>query len=264
MEDDSIPEYWKYLDTPPDSTVIWRYRSFPQLLSLLEYGTLWFSRIDQFKDPYEGSVTEHDAETRIQTHEALSESNYDEERLKKAGENWRKSLYANCWHERAIESASFWEIYSRRGQAVAIKSTVGSVLDSISIGGGPDSDGHVGGIEWGRVEYIDFETDRIGHNPLVRPFFKRESFKHEEEVRFILHYTHVDETPEEENIVTPDFSSQPPGIRLHVILDRLINEIRISPWADDWFVDLVKDVAETFGVEEVYASNLAGEPRILL
>lgn len=266
MNEHPAPSYWEFLDIPDDTTEIWRYRSFPQYLSLLEYKGLWFSRVDQFKDPYEASVTELDADMIRQTHETLMDEGdeVDEDHLENAGENWRKLKYANCWHERDIESAAMWDIYSRRGQAVAIKSTVGKVLDAISAGGGPDSRGSIGGIDWGRVEYIDFQTGRTGFRQRLRPFYKRESFDHEQEVRFVVDYTHIDETPEEDNLVTPDYSAQPSGFRLNVSTENLIDEVRISPWADDWFVELVQKVSNTYGLNNVYESELSDEPTIML
>src|SRR5438270_12340311 len=41
---------------PPDlASVLWRYVDLPQLLWVLESRALWFSRLDQFEDPYEGA-----------------------------------------------------------------------------------------------------------------------------------------------------------------------------------------------------------------
>lgn len=262
--------YWKFIDIPSDTTDIWRYRSFPQFLSVLEYGGLWFSRIDKFKDQYEASVTDSDVERILQKYEYdLNErENWDVEYLQNAGKGMRKTVYANCWHERSIESAAMWDIYSRKGQAVAIKSTVGNVLEAIAesngIEIGDEPVGSVGTISIGRVKYLDFDEEFTPPNSLVRPFFKRESFEHENEIRITAQYTHADLTPEEDNIREFDPSSQPAGFRLDLSVDELINEVRISPWADDWFVDLVKEVADTYGVDRVYESELTGEPNILL
>jgi hypothetical protein len=44
------------VETPPIRTLLWRYMSFVKLASLLETRSLWFSRVDLFDDPFEGSL----------------------------------------------------------------------------------------------------------------------------------------------------------------------------------------------------------------
>jgi hypothetical protein len=39
---------------PPADTVVWQYMDFTNLVSILERKELFFSRADNFDDPYEG------------------------------------------------------------------------------------------------------------------------------------------------------------------------------------------------------------------
>src|SRR3974377_389476 len=49
-----------------DKTV-WRYLTFPKFISLLAYGTVWFSKLNILTDQYEGHMpTETDAEMRAE------------------------------------------------------------------------------------------------------------------------------------------------------------------------------------------------------
>ena len=45
------------LETPPASSMLWRYMSLAKFLSFLQTSSLYFSRIDQLGDPFEGTLT---------------------------------------------------------------------------------------------------------------------------------------------------------------------------------------------------------------
>ena len=46
-----------------------------------------------------------------------------------------------------------------------------------------------------------------------------------------------------------------------VDVSRLVHEVIVAPYADDWFVELVKSVAFRFGlIAQVRKSSLADEP----
>lgn len=46
---------------------LWRYMDFSKFVSMLQQKALWFTRLDQFPDPYEGLLTKPTAEFFEQT-----------------------------------------------------------------------------------------------------------------------------------------------------------------------------------------------------
>ena len=80
---------------------------------------------------------------------------------------------------------------------------------------------------------------------------KRRSFEHENEVRAI---TNDFPFPGQEDIYTV-------GNYYEVDLSLLIKEVIVAPYADDWFIDLIKSVTARYGLQvPVSKSRLADEP----
>jgi hypothetical protein len=270
------------VEAPQEDQKIWRYRSLDYLKSILKKSKLHFHRIDDFEDPFEGSIPAIVAEVRRQ----IAES--DMVKLEKEiNKQMRSASFANCWHISDKELASRWEIYGYEN-SVAIQTTFGRLIAAL--------DQAKQYISVGKITYIDFTSDSIRYvldqlpsvemrNMVQWMMVKRKSFAFENELRAIV------QTPtlmsEEEydradyNIVidgekkkkkvrvhlpkhgtgTIDFRKLPSdsGMDIDVDLDTLIENIYVSPKSSDEFFQEVVSLSNQYGINEnhVIKSNLA-------
>jgi hypothetical protein len=122
---------------------LWRYMDFPKFVSMLQQKALWFTRLDQFPDPYEGRLTKPTADFFEQT-KWRGGVHY---------EKFRQHRCVNCWHLNDYESAAMWELYSK-ADGVAIRSSLSRLLQSF-----PET---VPVRQWGirgdPVTYVDYDT----------------------------------------------------------------------------------------------------------
>src|SRR5208282_2647886 len=91
--------------TPFHTCTVWRYMSFTKFAWLMAKESLYFSRLDQHNDQWEG----------------LLPKNWNIDHLKYA----RFTKYINCWHMNGSESDAMWKLYGNpAGETIAIKTTV--------------------------------------------------------------------------------------------------------------------------------------------
>lgn len=152
--------------TPTDDCVIWRYMSFAKFVWLIAAESLYFPRLDQHSDEWEGLVST--------TPEKLGERKYI-----------RFAKYINCWHINDNESDAMWKLYGPSGENVAIKSTVGALKISLK-DGTP--------VCIGEVDY------REGVPPAGNLYwpvvYKRKAFGHEKELRLCISNPSNDNPPD--------------------------------------------------------------------
>jgi hypothetical protein len=132
--------FWKP-DRPSRDSVIRRYRPFNRFQSILDSGSLWFSRTDIFEDQFEGSFAYANEERRERINkQRRNERGKDEiiaqkqarSRFKERTENSKKRTYINCWRQGTDESALFWNAYIGDELGVAIETTVDDFRKAIS------------------------------------------------------------------------------------------------------------------------------------
>ena len=128
------------------------------------------------------------------------------------------SYGVNCWHKNPHESDAMWKLYSASGQGVAIESTIGQLKDSVQ----PHQN-----LEIGSVVYLDENESSKELGKLDVLLWKRKSFEHEKELRAIIPL----KTPKESIFIKCD-------------LEKLINQIHISPLAKPYFIDIVEALCE--------------------
>ena len=248
---------------PPDNAVLWRYMDFTKFVSLLDRSELFFARADKLEDPFEGSFTVKNEElyttaleNRYEDEERgwmyrLSGSSPEKDLLRWAAslKDDRRFILICCWHESSHESAAMWRLYARETDGIAIKTDFSSFKQSLR----SDEDIYIG-----KVDYVDYEHYRIPENNLFNPYVhKRQDFNHEREVRAI-----AATFPKSVNEI-----NQPPkicdmGQYYEVDLSLLIKEVIVAPYADDWFLELVKSiVVDRYKLEiPVIKSNLSKRP----
>lgn len=254
---------------PLDDTTIWQYIDFTKLVSILERKELFFVRVDLVDDPFEGMLPEFNRRERMATYKTKYPDR-TEEQLQKTFhdiDNHRDELVRsgkiliNCWHMNHFESAAMWDLYAQRNSGIAIKTTYKRLKDSLDKDT-PDL------IKFGLVKYIDFETEWEPEGNLYYPFFhKRRSFEHEKELRALIDLpiegpTQVvkDGRAQIIDIKDPSDPKQKTkyGKYVTVNVDTLILNIYVSPRAQSWIGDLVKAVAQKYGLkrDQVIISDL--------
>ena len=245
-------------EAPPKNSHLWRYMDFTKYVSMLSSSGLYFSRADRFDDHFEGAKgiisrkdewdkhylsffeeiiknPPEDNECKLSKHEIKRETIRLLRELEKGGELQRKKVFISCWHENEYESEAMWKLYSSyMDNAIAIKTTYSSLYKAL--GKNPS-------IYIGRVKYIDYSKNYAGVNDSF--WRKRKSFSYENEVRAIIH----------------DHECKARGKIIECDLDTLIEELYVSPSAPTWFVSLINDVNNKYGLDvEVSPSNLNEQP----
>jgi len=246
-------------ELPPMDAKLWRYMDFSKYVSLISKRALFFAAASKFDDIFEGAKgianrkeiwDKHyysffvdaiknppkgyvcDKTSAEIAHEATRLLN----QLTSSGELDRKRTFINCWHENWGESEAMWKLYSKDiDNAIAIQTTYKSFYYALN---------RDPKISIGRVNYIDF-TKRFA--PINGSYwYKRKSFEHEKEVRAM---TICRENAERDGLLIP------------INLDRLIENIYLSPSAPKWFVQVVNDVNTKYNVKaHVMQSSLSELP----
>jgi hypothetical protein len=230
-------------EVPTSKTVLWRYMDFSKFVSLISTETLYFCRIDKLDDPFEGAMGSEELEELWCNHYlkffrdsvtnpppgyscTLSDAEIEAsaQRLLKefrtGNTNKSQATFVNCWYEAEHESDAMWRLYSQQSQyAIAVRTTVGRLRKCA---------GEHTTI--GRMRYIDYSKQfpDIGYPH----FFKRKSFEHEREVRSVI----------------IEMESDCVGKNVPVDLQSLIQEIKISPLSPPWFMTVVQDIKEKYGL----------------
>lgn len=222
------------LNPPPDGAVLWRYMDFTKFVSLLETSALFFCRPDQLGDPFEGSISPATPPLLAGEPQAGSP-------IKHGILDFRRFMRlarVNCWHMGEFESEAMWRLYTRERDGVAIKTVFARFKEALV---GEES------VNVSQVSYQDYRTESIPFgNALLPLVHKRISFQHEQEVRAL--YVGI---PAEDAT----------GGYCEVDLLRLVAEIVVAPFAEDWFVDLVRSLAERRGIgDRVRPSTLSDAP----
>ncbi|WP_435552607.1 hypothetical protein [Natrinema sp. CGMCC1.2065] len=253
------------LPSPDDPNKIWRYMDFTQFISMLENQYFFFSRADNFDDPFEGSLPQtHEENVREDIFHEKS-VNWSVQLLPKFRKLCKKYTFLNCWHLNGGESAAMWDIYLRSNQGICIQSTIDDLIDGL------DTEEEV---YISKVDYINYEEDDIpgwqGLGDTLSPFiYKRGSFRHESEVRAIIQDLPWQEEGKSREITAEDIRSEDldgdhydPGRTVDVDLETVIDTIRVSPKAEPWVEKLVANVCKTYELEAdlIVESRMSRDP----
>ena len=135
--------------------------------------------------------------------------------------------FLNCWVMSDVELFLMWYAYSSINEGIAIKTTIGNIIDSFD----PNDKRE---IYISDVKYIDHNTESTfvkscGYTNFLAPSFcKEKGYQQEQELRLV--YLNQD------ILYTDDIKRE----YFDVSLDKLINEIWIAPKATDWFEKVVQ------------------------
>lgn len=238
-------------DEPNDNTV-WRYLDFSQFIKLLETESLWFTRTDQFSDPYEGifparamqSLVENKKKSIENLRELVEDGLVSEEQIEHILDTdptestfdnldlFRRMSFINCWHMSEYESMAMWKANLTSVEGVVIRSTFSRLKNAL------DPDG-VHDYYLGTLNYIDFFNDDIREevDNMYRAYvYKQQEYEFEKEVRAVI--GQLPETEQDDlspgDAPTHKWDEHPPGFPVKVDLGELIEAIYISPISPSW------------------------------
>lgn len=234
---------------PETNYAIAKYLDLTKFLSLISTQSLFFSRLDKLEDHFEGTISKPSEQLRKEFYQTMHENTgfkklSDEEIQEKIIEDYEfddkmKTLKTVCcWNKYNVESTALWKIYSNMHQGIMIKSNINSLISAFST---TEED-----LSLSEVKYINYNTDYMPvGNTMFPVIHKHHSFKYEEEIRVI--YT-VDFT----NGMVYDWSKEKVeyGKYIKVDLNELIEEIIISPYSDNWYVELIKDLCLKYNIKK--------------
>jgi hypothetical protein len=206
---------------------------FTKLLSLLENRQLFFTRADQFEDPYEGTWSK--ASVTLLRNPKLNGGLpiNAADQIIACMDKMRKKIFISCWYTSEHESAAMWKLYLQSCEGVAIRTdhtTLFETLNKTSIM-----------TRTTLVKYIDYESTLIPFGNLFFPFiYKRMSFSHEKELRVIIW--------SEEDVNLSQIDSNATYFNINVIPEELIKAVHVSPMAPKWFGKLVEQILQRYGI----------------
>jgi len=262
----------------PGDREVWRYMDLPSLLWILENEKLHFSLpTDDFDDRYETTLPRAWYEFREdQWREIGGHWGHDPDefaqRYTNRREHMRDNIYVSCWHANQTESAAMWELYGASKYTVAIRTTVDGLRRAFH-----SQDEYA--LAVGDVKYVDFDSseDEIDDEDMEKirsvhsgnadsvglTLLKREEFSHEKEVRCVVLDGVVQQWLGQNTDHSPKQSVEPP-VNVSVDVNELIDEIRLSPGAEDWFINIAIDAVENnrntrFSRKEIRTSQLDSE-----
>ncbi len=234
---------------------IWRYMDFTKYMAMISDQCLYFSRADLLGDPFEGSYPKRNIEMRKVKAE-FDRQHISPENMSSflnAVENTshynRREIYlnsVNCWHLNNHESAAMWKLYLKSNEGIAVQSTYRRYRDAFNT---TEKDVYIG-----QVRYLDYEAEVMPRDDSLFSAFlhKRKSFEHEREVRAVIQDRELFHTRNE---------SMPPGTRVRVDLNKLIERVYVPPSSPEWFVLLLLTVSGRLGLNiSVHSSRLDGDP----
>jgi len=231
--------------------------SLAKFVSLLETSCLFFARATKLGDPFEGFYPR-------KTVEAIT-ANPEFADIFKSLTEMRKTYTVNCWYASPKESPAMWASYGGAEDAVAIRSTVGQLIASV----------HTVRPMVGSVKYIDYESDALPvlGNALEPIVHKQDVFAHEQEVRAVIWLLSIphEYLPEAdpdmpipmdlENVSHPNLETPDEiGVRIRVVLNDLISSVRVSPLAQTWFTETIREVLRRYELDVPVEASSLGKP----
>lgn len=222
-----------------DGSPLRRYMDLPKYVDLLRSRALYLRRADRFTDRFEGALT-------LSIRKAV-DSARDSDKLAEGADIFyqrcRMGTFVSCWTSGAKDNMALWQLFGGASNSVAISTTAERVTRMC--------------LGWNestlitKVKYIDhFENPDMVIGSYTDPLeFKHEAYEFEREVRVML--------PQQDN-----WQLNPESLRRPISdLNELITSVVVAPEAGVWFLELVQDLGQRYGLKApVRMSQLAALP----
>lgn len=171
---------------PSENQRIWRYMTLPSFLYLLAERRLHFSRIWELNDLFEGRISQAQVNDLALDLEDKGRIDFLPTLLQMYT-NFVMGCAISCWHANETESVAMWKLYTTGDDGVAISTTVGKLMSSLTPKGIQDTRFNVG-----QVKYINHDANIVTETPPERQtslqslFHKSREYAHEQEVRIVV------------------------------------------------------------------------------
>lgn len=170
-------------DDNDESIVVRRYMDLSKFTSFLNSG-IWFSRLDNFEDDYEGQISDETVRRRFDKWEYLEFEDdpppYNIQDMDYAKDQIvRKQSFVSCWRYGGMESKIIWDAYLEGRNGVAVETTLENLRDQMEAA---DRE-----FLFGKVNYKDYKggTEPFARDYVDRVFYKRFAFADEQELRIL-------------------------------------------------------------------------------
>ena len=236
-------EYFlRYFENFRRDGLIWRYLTLDKFQSLLRDQAIWFSRVDNFDDAFEGSLSE--ATWTVVRYPADMPPETIQ-RLKKVNQWQRQWTHITCWHYANYENSLMWAAYAPKPYSVAIRTTFAKLSSQI-----PD------GVMLAPVMYKDFAREVVTDGTYTPYFQKRHFFNAEREVRGVFV-----NWPE----IAQDADGGPENLRagesISVDMNTMIDCVVTRPFATSEELARIEQLVAEAGLAiPVVSSQLSGVP----
>lgn len=243
---------------PSSNYKVGKYLDLTKFISLLSTNSIFFCRLDKLEDHFEGTTSRPNFERRKELYRTMhfrspKFKKLTEEEIKEKikeryemDEKFRALNCVCCWNKFKSESAALWKIYSDFHKGILIKSNVEKLITAFE---NTKED-----LSLSEIKYIDYNKDYMPDgNMNYQVIHKHKAYTFEEELRLIHSVKFGNGLNYDWNKEKIKF-----GKYITVNLNELIDEIILSPYAEDWYIELIKDVCVKFGInKEIKKSELA-------
>lgn len=229
----------------PRNTILRRYIGLQGLIAMLETQRLRFTRVDAFRDPFEGSVPKQQMDDQLLLLPRLNVPNDSWNAMTLRRRAMTRSAHACCWAA-GDESEAMWRLYcdddepgqgpracsKPTGRGVAVECTLEAI----------DAFGSEHGLIVRPIEYRYYHVGPAFTTNLDSFFHKRLGFRHESEVRLLSFNEHEANTRANVSRGQPHDGLDSPlylhfGGAIRAMVDRLV----VSPYADRVYEERVRD-----------------------
>jgi hypothetical protein len=247
------------LKTPRDEEKLWRYIDLSQFIYLLSESCLYFSKLGELDDKWEGTFPNamNELMTRSPIYQAtrlFTDENHAREYVRTDLKQQQHFYGVNCWHLNEVESVAMWKLYTSGIDGVAIQTTVGRLTASLAL--------EPRDLFIAEVQYIDHEAENVPEpiepNVLTPLITKRRSFRHEREVRAILDRRSTSDPNEELGMRCGlGFCGEP----IHVDTTALIERIVVAQEYPAWAISSLQEAVTAQGISiTIETSDLLKTP----
>ncbi|MBK7103810.1 MAG: AP2 domain-containing protein [Ignavibacteriae bacterium] len=235
-----------FLPPNPSDVKIWRYMDFTKFVSILENGGLFFPSVELMDDYFEGTFSSWNSKLRSFIYSRSKNKQSIQDLIDRIKEI-KKYILLSCWYKGNQESAAMWKLYAQTNEAICIQTTYKSLRKCLK-----------SNFQIGEVKYIDYNKHWIPEDNIYNPFFyKRDSFKHENELRAIIDLS----DKKNKKFLNEKEFAELKGIWVKINLNYFIRKIYVAPQSPLWFYNLVKKISKNYGIErEVEKSSIDIKP----
>jgi hypothetical protein len=222
---------------------LWRYMDLSKFISLLSTKSLWLARPDTFQDSHEGKFPVAMKESLEKIYTDLGPcTNTNINSAEDFGRVLCRNAYISCWHRNADENMVMWQIYGKDTNLVAIQTNVTSLKESLK-------NSKLDGLSFllKDINYQNHSESKLKN--YTAPFFiKRPHFEFEKETRVLF----------STNEASTTMCETPLGHNCNVDTKILINEILVHPDSDEWYVNVIKEIAGKYKIDVPVNRGLHG------